>query len=326
MGIRAGLLRRLVQSTGYTIVDAEEVRRLRAQCGTLRAEKDRIQTRANQYHDQASKLAAHKYSLIQKVGDASMRALKAEGLLSQALHFGLMECESLRASLEENAATLKAALERAEEAEWDYKDLCEATGLDRDAALALPVDGEPTEGVLEILCGVATCMDESYLERLRRAWRAGHAAGVAASQPTAERATSAQLHAIADHVVETHEHDAESLPHAVADAVAAHVRKERSTDLVELLIRAAAENIDVEITPSNVEPGTFNLYVCRDGNIGDDPRAVSRVPTHELAAKLAMMMDPCTLGIHAKAIPPQDENVAPAVEELGALLTQEKSE
>lgn len=186
MGIRTGLLRRLVQSTGYTIVDAEEVRRLRAQCGTLRAEKDRIQTRANQYHDQASKLTAHKYSLIQKVGDASMRALKAEGLLSQALHFGLMECESLRASLEENAATLKAALERAEEAEWDYKDLCEATGLDRDAALALPVDGEPTEGVLELLCGVATCRDESYLEHLRRAWRAGHAAGLTKVKKAAE--------------------------------------------------------------------------------------------------------------------------------------------
>lgn len=118
MGIRAGLLRRLVKATGISIIDTVELRRLHAQCGTLRSEKARIQTQANQYHDQLDKLrAAHERAikgkdlLYKQLGFWVNRALEAEQIAEKALTVGLAECEALRHSVYEAQVNEERAIE-----------------------------------------------------------------------------------------------------------------------------------------------------------------------------------------------------------------------
>lgn len=193
-------------------------------------------------------------------------------------------------------------------------------------ALKAPVAGEPNQaGMLNAWDAFDGCGPEGFARFALQQWRAGHAAGVSASQPTAERATDEELLKVfleaGDLVAPVRETLRLGVEKAAARlagirAVAAHVRKERC-----LVTRAMEMDVDLYVAGAG---GDFWEVHVLDAGVGAKPD-VRKAVTADVPATLSAMLDSCDRVV-ADPTPTQDENVSPAVEELGQLLAEEKSE
>lgn len=285
-------LPRTVRSLAARVERASEI------AGELHKRAVFAESYARQVHAEATKTAAD----LEEARDERRAAQEGERAAEATLDQREREW-----SLATSGNTTDEAFEEAlEAAYWRYDALHNANYKDADPSRVGPMDER------EAFKCVARSVAKTY-----------------AGSRELPRASSAKLHAIADYVGETHEHDAESLPHAIADAVAAKVR----AGYEDFPIVGVHYSPDGSMTPvrarldQTVEPvgGTFNCCPPAAPTLVNIERLDELFALHEQKNGFVIhYTDPIRQkNIEALLSGPE---VAPSVEELGQLLAEDKSE
>lgn len=263
----------------------------------LRKRAQIAESYARQVHAEATKTAAD----LEEARDERRAAQEGQRAAEEALK--RREREWIAAIRSE--APDEALEEALEAAYWRYDALHNANYKDADPNRTGPMDER------EAFKCVARSVAKTYAEPREL-----------------PRASSAKLHAIADHVVETHEHDAESLPHAIADAVAAKVRSEYE----DFPLVGVHYSPDGSMTPVRARPdgtvelgGTFNCSPPAAPTLVNIERLDELFTLHEKKDGFVIHYTDPIRQKNIEALLSEPE-VAPSVEELGELLAEDKSE